>query len=182
MSDGRTIRFATVALLTGVAAFFAVRAWGFGERLETGAIAQIDQKDHTGAAISPFGAQLIGFRRSGLKLTVWTWALEAGKVRNQRAIDLAPQDGDAESPPFAISQDASRIAWPGSRGGASKSSPHRHAAPSAWTGPVRSPVLRSLIRTIWMDLRGPRHGAAGPRVSYERCGKYVVNKLESIYV
>jgi len=112
VSDGRTIRFATVALLTGVAAFFAVRAWGFGERLETGAIAQIDQKDHTGAAISPFGAQLIGFRRSGLKLTVWTWALEAGKVRNQRAIDLAPQDGDAESPPFAISQDASRITWP----------------------------------------------------------------------
>ena len=61
MSDGRTIQFATVALLTGVAAFLAMRAWGFGERLETGAIAQIDQKDHTGAAISPPALSSLAF-------------------------------------------------------------------------------------------------------------------------
>ena len=104
MSDGRAIQFGTVALLAGVAAFFTVRTWGSGERLETLAVAAIDQKDPIGVTISSGGAQLIGLRRSGAKLTVWAWGHDDGKLKNQRTVDLVPADGEApESVPVAIS-------------------------------------------------------------------------------
>jgi hypothetical protein len=101
VSDGRAIQFATVALVTGIGAFFAARVWGITERLESSAIAELGEKDPSRVWITP-GEDAAGLRQSGSKASVWVWNSSGARLRSRRDLEI--------SPPFAISPDASRIA------------------------------------------------------------------------
>jgi hypothetical protein len=118
-------------------AFFAMPRYEVREHLQTGALGNIETADISRVWFTPAG-ELVGIGQSGSHITIHMWSSRNGARLRERTLEL-PSSKERPDPVYAISSDASKIAWIASAGiHVEESFPA--AKPVASDHPFRRPV------------------------------------------
>jgi hypothetical protein len=95
-------------------AFFAMPRYEVSERLQAKTLGNIDTMDIARLWFSP-GGELVGIGQTGAHISIHIWASRDGAQLRERTLEL-PSTKGMPDPVYAVSSDASKIAWFASAG------------------------------------------------------------------
>jgi hypothetical protein len=95
-------------------AFFAMPRYEVSERLQAKALGNIDTADISRLWFSPAG-ELVGIGQTGSHISIRVWASRDGAQLRERTLEL-PSTKAMPDPVYAVSSDASKLAWISSAG------------------------------------------------------------------
>src|ERR1700730_11004199 len=90
-------------------AFFAMPRYEVSERLQSAPLGNIETADISRVWFTPAG-ELVGIGQVGAHITIHMWASRNGARLRERALEL-PNTKERPDPVYAISSDASKVAW-----------------------------------------------------------------------
>jgi hypothetical protein len=90
-------------------AFFALPKYEVSERLQAGALGNIETANIARIWFSPAG-ELVGIGKSGSHITIHVWDGHKGARLRERTLEL-PNTEELPDPVYAVSSDASKVAW-----------------------------------------------------------------------
>src|SRR5579864_4933672 len=90
-------------------AYFALPRYEVREHLQTGALGNIESANIARIWYTPSG-ELVGIGQLGSHITIHVWASRNGAKLRERVLEL-PSTKVLPDPVFAVSSDASRVAW-----------------------------------------------------------------------
>jgi WD40 repeat protein len=90
-------------------AFFAMPRYEVSERLQAKALGNIETADISRLWFSPAG-ELVGIGKTGSRISIHVWASRNGAQLRERTLEL-PSTKGMPDPVYAVSGDASKLAW-----------------------------------------------------------------------
>jgi hypothetical protein len=111
------VRFIAIAVWVSLffaLAFFALPKYEVSERLQTGALGNIETANIARIWFSAAG-ELVGIGKVGSHVTIHVWSGQNGAKLRERTLEL-PNTEELPDPVYAVSSDASKVAWISSDG------------------------------------------------------------------
>jgi hypothetical protein len=112
--DMKVIAIAVWVSLFFALAYFALPKYEVSEHLQAGALGNIETADISRLWFSP-PEELVGIAQVGSHVTVHVWASRNGAQLRERTLEL-PSTKELPDPVYAVSSDASKVAWIASAG------------------------------------------------------------------
>jgi SIR2-like domain len=163
----RFIAIAVWASLFFALAFFALPKYEVSEHLQAGALGNIQTANIARIWFSAAG-ELVGIGKVGSHITIHVWDGHKGAQLRERALEL-PNTKELPDPVYAVSSDASKIAWIGSDGVHAEDTfpaaqpvvsdhPFRRRVPISSLALTGSSVLATLYRDGELELSNLNRG------------------------